>query len=509
MYLVTAEQMRQVDRAAIEELGIPEMVLMENAGKAVVEFLQEQFPDLVKKSVTIVAGAGNNGGDGLVVARYLHRMGVAVKVFIAAERELSPSAKQNYEILAKLPVKIYWLDSENSMHLLKVTVNYSDILIDALLGTGVNREVTGRAEQIIDIANRRSCLKVAVDVPSGLNSDTGEIWGRCLKADYTVALAQPKRGQMLNKGLRYCGQVVVKDIGIPEEVYQGLALNCQIIDDSVLAVCREPRSRASHKGTYGHLLAVGGAMGMSGAVTLTAQAALRAGVGLMSCAVPDGVQLHVAVNVPEAMVQPLPGGNQFGEESIGPLKEQLRNKKAVVVGPGMSGPWTGAIVAEILQNSRCATVIDADGLHVSAEWMDKLAEARGPVVLTPHPGEMARLTGLETGYIQNNRLAVAQDFAEKHKVWLVLKGANTIIATPNGKLYMNVADSPALAVAGSGDVLAGIIGAFLAQGMQPDEACCCAVYLHGLAGQQVAQTIGEVSSKAGDIINSISTILTR
>lgn len=509
MYLVTAEQMRQVDRAAIEELGIPEMVLMENAGKAVVEFLQEQFPDLVKKSVTIVAGAGNNGGDGLVVARYLHRMGVAVKVFIAAERDLSPSAKQNYEILSKLPVKIYWLDSENSMHLLKVTVNYSDILIDALLGTGVNREVTGRAEQIIDIANRRSCLKVAIDVPSGLNSDTGEIWGRCLKADYTVALAQPKWGQMLNKGLRYCGRVVVKDIGIPEEVYQDLALHCQIIDDGFLAVCREPRSRASHKGTYGHLLAVGGAMGMSGAVTLTAQAALRAGVGLMSCAVPDGVQLHVAVNVPEAMVQPLPGGNQFGEESIAPLKEQLRNKKAVVVGPGMSGPYTGAIVAEILQNNRCATVIDADGLHASAEWMDKLAEARGPVVLTPHPGEMARLTGLETSYIQNNRLAVAQDFAEKHKVWLVLKGANTIIATPNGKLYMNVVDSPALAVAGSGDVLAGIIGAFLAQGMQPDEACCCAVYLHGLAGQQVAQTIGEVSSKAGDIINSISTILTR
>ena len=150
--------------------------------------------------MTIVAGAGNNGGDGLVVARYLHRMGVAVKVFIAAERELSPSAKQNYEILAKLPVKIYWLDSENSMHLLKVTVNYSDILIDALLGTGVNREVTGRAEQIIDIANRRSCLKVAVDVPSGLNSDTGEIWGRCLKADYTVALAQPKQGTDAQQG---------------------------------------------------------------------------------------------------------------------------------------------------------------------------------------------------------------------------------------------------------------------------------------------------------------------
>ncbi|MGM9525260.1 MAG: NAD(P)H-hydrate epimerase, partial [Peptococcaceae bacterium] len=302
MYLVTAEQMRQVDRKTIEELGIPEMVLMENAGKAVVEFLQEQFADLQKKSITVIAGAGNNGGDALVAARYLHRLGIAVKVFICAERELSPSAKQNYEILSRLPVKIYWLDSENSMHLLKVTVNYSDILIDGLLGTGISREVTGRAEQIIDIANRRSCLKVAIDVPSGLNSDNGEIWGRCLKADYTVALAQPKRGQMLNKGIKYCGQLVVKDIGIPEEIYQDMELNCQIIDDSFLQSCREPRSRSSHKGSYGHLLAVGGSMGMSGAITLTAQSALRAGIGLLTCAVPETVQLHVAVNVPEAMV---------------------------------------------------------------------------------------------------------------------------------------------------------------------------------------------------------------
>lgn len=194
MYLVTAEQMRQADRKTIDELGIPEMVLMENAGKAVVEFLQENFTELPQKNITIVVGAGNNGGDGLVVARYLHQMGVPVKVFIAADKGLSPSAQRNYDILSKLPVKIYWLDSENSMHLLKVTVNYSDILIDALLGTGISREVSGKAEQIIDIANRRSCLKVAIDVPSGLNSDNGEIWGRCLKADYTVTLAQPKQG---------------------------------------------------------------------------------------------------------------------------------------------------------------------------------------------------------------------------------------------------------------------------------------------------------------------------
>ena len=316
MYLVTTEQMRQVDRKSIQELGIPEMVLMENAGKAIVEFLQEQFEELNKKSITIIAGTGNNGGDALVAARYLHCMGIAVKVFIYGERELSSSAQQNYEILSRLPVKIYWLDSENSMHLFKVTVNYSDILLDGLLGTGINRDVSGRAEQIIDIVNRRSCIKVAIDIPSGLNGDNGEIWGRCLKADYTVALAQPKRGHMLSKGVKYCGKLVIKDIGIPEEIYEELGLNCQIIDDTYQQVWKEPRSRTSHKGTYGHLLAIGGSMGMSGAITLTAQAALRSGVGLVSCAVPDAVQVHVAVNVPEAMVQPMPDGRQFGEESV-------------------------------------------------------------------------------------------------------------------------------------------------------------------------------------------------
>lgn len=510
MYLVTAEQMRQVDHKTIEELGIPEMVLMENAGRAVVEFLQEQFTNLPEKSITIIVGAGNNGGDGLVAARYLHSIGVPVKVFIAAERDLSPSAQQNYDVLSKLPVKIYWLDSENSMHLLKVTINYSDILIDALLGTGISRDVSGRAEQIIDIANRRSCLKVAVDVPSGLNSDNGEIWGRCLKADFTVALAQPKRGHFLNKGLKYCGQVVMKDIGIPKEIYEEMELNGQIIDGTFLKECQEPRSRASHKGSFGHLLAIGGSMGMSGAITLTARAALRSGVGILTCAVPEGVQMHVAINVPEAMVQPLPGGNQFSSDSIVLLRELLRGKKAIIVGPGMGiGEATGAIINEVLQSGRCATVIDADGLNMAGVWLNQVADAKGPVVITPHPGEMARLTGLETSYVQSNRMAVAQEFAEKYKVWLVLKGANTIVATPNGKLYMNITDSPALAVAGSGDVLAGMIGAFLAQGMQPDEACCSAVYLHGLAGQAVAGTIGEISSKAGDIIDAVPKILMR
>ncbi|MBQ5706976.1 MAG: NAD(P)H-hydrate dehydratase, partial [Peptococcaceae bacterium] len=474
MYLVTAEQMRQVDRKTIEELGIPEIVLMENAGKAVADFLQEQFDDLSEKTVTILAGAGNNGGDGLVVARYLHMLGVPVKVFLLAERELSPSTQRNYEILSRLPVKLYLLDSENSMHLFKVTVNYSDILVDALLGTGTSREVTGKTEQVIEIINRRSCIKVAIDVPSGLNSDTGELWGKCIKADYTVALAQPKCGHYMNKGLKYCGEVVVKDIGIPQEIYQSLDLNCSIIDQTYLQRCQTVRSRESHKGTYGHLLMLGGSMGMSGAITLAAQAALRSGVGLVSCAVPDSIQMHVAVNIPEAMVHPVQ------EDSVQHL---LPGKSAVVIGPGMGATErTGMMMLEVLQAGSCGVVVDADALNVAEYWLDEVKDSDCQVILTPHPGEMARLTGLSAEYIQQHRLEVAQSFAQEHGVWVVLKGANTVAATPDGRLYMNITDSPSLAVAGSGDVLSGIIGAMLAQGMKPEDACCIAVYLHGRAG---------------------------
>ena len=508
MYLLTAEQMRQIDYKTITEFGIPEIVLMENAGRAIVSFLQEHFEDLQHKAITILAGAGNNGGDGLVAARYLHYLGVPVKVFLLAERDLSPSTQQNYDILSHLPVKLYHLDSENSMHLFKVTVNYSDILIDALLGTGTSRDVTGNQEQVIDIINRRSCVKVAVDVPSGLNSDNGEIWGKCIKADYTVALAQPKCGHYMNKGLKYCGDVIVKGIGIPQEVYQSMQLNCHLIDETCLHAVKTSRSRFSHKGTYGHVLTVGGSMGMSGAITLASQAALRAGAGLVSCAVPGAIQMHVAVNTPEAMVYPLTGTVRFEEAAMDEITALLQGKHAVVAGPGMGADEVaGMMMVQILQSCSCGVVADADMLNTAEFWLDEAAESACQVILTPHPGEMARLTGLSVAYIQSHRLEVAQSFAEEHHVWLVLKGANTVIAAPQGQLYMNITDSPALATAGSGDVLSGMIGAFLAQGMSPEDACCAAVYAHGRAGQLMAEQFGEVSSKAGDIIAMLPQVL--
>jgi len=497
MYLVTAQQMREIDQKAINEYNFPEAVLMENAGRAATDVLLAKFPKLADLHITIAVGAGNNGGDGLVIARYLHKLGAKVKVFLAQEKELSPSTQLNLSILEKLPVKIYSLDTENSIHLFKVAINTTDIFIDALLGTGVNRQLSSLLAEIVDIVNKRTCVTVAVDVPTGLNCDTGEIYGSCLVADYTIGLALPKRGYYLNKGLKYCGEITIVDIGFPEELLAECGLQTYLVDNDYLQGHLQERQRNSHKGTYGHLLLVGGSMGMSGAVTLAARSSYRAGVGAVSCAVPSDVQLHIAVNIPEAMVYPL-----------SEVEVLLKGKKAVVLGPGMGkNEHVLQMLQYILQESTCPIVLDADALNVLAGNLELLSLAKVPVILTPHPGEMARLIGKDVKLVQNNRLETAQNFAVEHQVWLVLKGANTVIAAPNGEIYLNTIDSPALAVAGSGDVLAGILGSFLAQGMSPEEACCMAVRLHGEAGVKLAEQMGTISTQAGDIIEVLPQLL--
>lgn len=508
MYLVTSQQMRAIDQKAINEYNFPEAVLMENAGRAVTEVLAAKFPNLVDQHITIAVGTGNNGGDGLVIARYLHKLGAKVKVFLAAEKELNPSTQLNLNILEKLPVKIYPLDTENSVHLFKVAINTTDIFIDALLGTGLNRPLSPLLAEIVDIVNKRTCLTVAVDVPTGLNCDTGEIYGNCLVADYTIGIALPKQGYYLNKGVKYCGEITIVDIGFPEELLAECGLQTYLLDSDYLQTHLQQRQRNSHKGTYGHLLLVGGSMGMSGAVTLAARSSYRAGVGAVSCAVPADIQLQVAVNIPEAMVYPVNEGAVFTDEALEKIDNLLKGKKAVVLGPGMGKTeYIGQLVQYILQESTCPIVLDADGLNALNGDMELLNLAKAPLILTPHPGEMARLLGTDTKNVQNNRLETAGKFAAAHQVWVILKGANTIIAAPSGEIYLNTIDSPALAVAGSGDVLAGILGALLAQGMSPEEACCMAVRLHGEAGVLLAEQMGTISTQAGDIIEVLPQLL--
>lgn len=510
MKLVTAAQMKAIDSRAISEWEIPELILMENAGLAVVGVLKEKYPDLKKMNVTIVAGSGNNGGDGLVVARHLYNMGVAVKVFLLAERDYTESARVNLQILEKMAVKLYRIDNENSLHLFKATLNYTDIVIDAILGTGVNRPVSDTVAQVLGIINKRGCAKVAVDLPTGLNADTGEVWGSVLQADITVTLALPKRGLLQNEGLEAAGEVLCVDIGIPQAVVDAEAVGCTLLDGEYLSHVLRPRERDSHKGCYGHLLTIGGSLGMSGGITLTNNGALRAGVGVLTCAVPEKIYLPVAVQAPEVMVHPLPdGGTGFlHEQGLEQLKALLAGKDAVVIGPGLGHePGMTELLQEIVQSAPCPLVIDADGLNLLAGHLDILDKASQPIIVTPHPGEMARLTGMTTAQIQSSRLSVAQDFARAHSVWVVLKGAHTVIASPEGELWVNQVDSPALAMAGSGDVLSGILGALAAQGYALAEVCTAAVNLHGQAGVLLADTLGAVSTKSGDLMEAITKII--
>lgn len=512
MKLVTSQQMKAIDQRAIVEWQIPEIVLMENAGRAVVDRLEKKFANLANMTVTIVAGSGNNGGDGLVTARHLYNLGTTVKVFLLAERPFSESTQSNLTILQKLPVRIYSIENANSIHLFKATLNYTDIVIDAILGTGINRAVSPLIEEVMAIINKRSCYKVAIDLPSGLNADNGMVWGSAIKADLTVALAAIKRGELLNEGQALCGELICVDIGIPKDIFDAEAITTFALDNTYLAGVLKPRVRQSHKGTYGHLLTIGGSKGMSGSIALTNKGALRSGVGVLTSAVPESIYLPVAVMQPEVMVHGLndQGSGHFHRKGLTQLQELLVGQDALVIGPGfskMDEDELTAFLEEVITAVECPLVIDADGLNLLVNRLELLTAAKGPLILTPHPGEMARLTGMTTVDVQTNRLAVAENFAKTYGVFVVLKGANTIIAAPDGTIWLNLVDSPALATAGSGDVLSGIIGAFLAQGYAPAEACTAAVNLHGQAGVLVAQKKGEISSQSGDLIEEIANVI--
>ena len=498
MYVATGAEMRQIDQAAINDWLVPEIVLMENAAAAAVNELSKTVPGLADKKVVILAGCGNNGGDGLAIARHLHNKGVTVKVFLLSERNLSSSAEANLAMLEKLPVKIYKIDNEKSTQLLQATLNYEDIIIDAIYGTGLSRELSPLVKKVLSMVNKRDCLRIAIDMPSGLHSESGQIMGYGFKADYTFALALPKLGYYIGEGSEYTGKVRVCDINISPEVVEKIKPKCQNIDDDYLKKHLKERLINGHKGSYGHLLIIGGSLGMSGAVVMAAKSAWRSGVGLVTALVPKEVQPIVAVSTMESMIKALPAE----------IPAELAKKSAVVIGPGLGqGEEAKEILRQTLISAEVPVLIDADGLNLVAKDLSLLHLAENVKILTPHPGEMARLCGTNAAEIENNRLEYARMFASEQNVWVVLKGTKTLIASPSGEIWFNTVASPALSAAGSGDVLSGIIGALLAQGYSAEEACLLGVNIHGRAGRVVEKNIGATSAKAGDIIDALSEVI--
>lgn len=509
MKILTAQEMKEIERRCVEEYGIPTLLLMENAGIQVALALGKLFAPVSSKKICILAGPGNNGGDGFVVARHLKNRGAGVTVYHLCGDNPSSSgggdAALNFAILRKMGVEPIFFGEENISELAGA-VGTSDVVVDALFGTGVSRPLDGAAAFAVSILNRSGKPVVSIDIPSGINADTGKAMGEAVRARHTVALGFLKRGHVLHPGASHAGEVEVADIAIPRDLANGGMVSYVAGNERQLVLAR--RALDSHKGTFGHLLLVAGSAGKTGAACMAAESAMRVGTGRVSVAVPKSLNQVMENKLTEAMTIPLPETKDqcLSLQARRRLMELVLGMSAVAVGPGLSThPETAQLVRDLIRSVTAPLVLDADGITALADDPGLLAKAQAPVILTPHPGEMARLVGASTTDVQNNRLEVAREFARKHGVFVVLKGAGTIIAAPDGILYVNSTGNPGMATAGTGDVLCGMIAGFLAQGIDAMRSALLAVYLHGLAGDIAASEVGVVGMVATDIIGRIPT----
>lgn len=505
MYLLTAEEMRRVDQTAIKDLGIPGVVLMENAGLRVLEAIREIIGHPRGKKVVIFAGKGNNGGDGFVVARHLLNEGSEVKVLLFADIcEITGDAKVNLNILQSMGQKIFSINSPNSLNIVRLAVTYTDLVVDAIFGTGFKGRVPEHHANVIDIINASEKPVVSVDIPSGLEANTGRVNGACVRAASTVTFAYAKIGLLVRQGPEYTGKLTVADISIPPDMAARQGIKRFLVTREIIRKIIPARDPEGHKGTYGRVLVVGGSQGLSGAAVLAGNAALRAGAGLVTLAAPAGLHDILEVKLTEVMTRPLPEseGCSIGIEALKDVREMLMSVDVLALGPGLSTrEQTVEFVRQLLPGLERPTVIDADGLNALEGKPGIIKNCKAPLILTPHPGEMARLMGIKTEEVQNNRIEVSLEAARELEAVIVLKGNRTVIAHPDGTLFINPTGNPGMASGGTGDVLTGIIAGLLGQGLPPLDAAVAGVYFHGLAGDLAAAAKGMMSLVAGDLLD--------
>lgn len=502
--------MQTLDQMAIKELGIPGVVLMENAGFKVVENIQKMIGNLQGKKFSIFAGKGNNGGDGFVIARHLLNAGAEAKVLLFADpNEIAGDARINLNILQKMGGSVLSVIRPNSLNLIKLTMAYTDLVVDAVFGTGFKGIVPAQTGEVFKIINASGKPVLSVDIPSGLEADTGQVYGPCIRAARTVTFAQAKLGLVIQQGPEYTGELVIADISIPPGLVNTLGIKRFFTTPAMVKGLLPVRDSASHKGTFGRILVIGGSLGLSGAPAMTSMAALRAGAGLVTLAVPASIHSSMEVKLTEVMTRPLPE-TQESSISLEALPEILRLSKGIDVlalGPGMSGSVsTVDLVRRLVSEVKVPMVIDADGLNALAGTGDFLKTCPAPLILTPHPGEMARLLGIKTEEVQNNRIGTALAAAQKFNAIVVLKGFRTIVAGPDGTVYINPTGNAGMGSGGTGDVLTGIIAGFLGQGLGPLESAVAGVYIHGAAGDLAAREKGMSALIAGDLLEYLPTV---
>ncbi len=511
MRLVTASEMREMDRLAINDIGIPGVVLMENAAKGATEVFMSHYNPSLDSEILVICGKGNNGGDGYVMARYLHNRGMKVSVIITGRKSaISGDAAVNLSVIEKLGIEISEIHDETVFENFTQRLSGCSYIIDGIFGTGLNSPVTGIYKRIIDAINSSKKTVIAIDIPSGVNSDTGGIMGAAVRADLTVTFGFAKPGHYIHPGALLTGRVVTVDIGIPGMISDRLETTHRLIgiDDFRDDLANETPD--VHKGTRGHLLVIAGSKGKTGAAALAAMGALRAGAGLVTVGIPASLNSIMECKLTEAMTAPLPE-TLSGSLSYSAFDDILRladDKTAIAIGPGLSTEdETVRLVCEIIKRCSLPMVIDADALNAISMNPEALDLLDNKKIVTPHPGEMGRLAGLTAKDIQQNRLAISREFAIKRKCNLVLKGAGTIVAEPNGVLNINPTGNPCLATGGTGDVLTGIISGLLARGLKEVKAAKAGVYIHGLAADLYAEKNGGSGMIASDLLDKIPGIM--
>jgi len=509
--IVDSATMRRFDGTAIKRYGIPGLVLMENAGKGIAQIVEKDFGNLKGKRVSIFAGKGNNGGDGFVVARHLLNKGFKVCVYLLARpQDVHGDAKTNLNIWEKIKGETVSIVSKKSLERHKVNIRHSHLIVDAIFGTGLSADVKGIQRDVIEFINRLNKPVVAVDVPSGLDASNGKVLGNCVKATITATMAIPKIGLLIYPGMDYAGKVEVVDIGMPRELLKDEKIPWELLDFEGIKRLIKPRHGNTHKGSFGHVFVLAGSIGKTGAAAMTSMGALRTGAGLVTLGIPKSLNPIMAKKLTEVMTLPLPesASGVCGYEAFDEIMKFVKDKEVVVLGPGLTtSEPVKKLVSRLVRESRIPLVIDADGINCLAEDVKVLGKAKAPIVITPHPGEMARLVDMTAKYVQTDRIGIASRFAKENKVIVVLKGARTVIAEPSGRIFINPTGNPGMATAGTGDVLSGMIGGFIAQGYSPLDAANMAVYLHGLAGDEVAKKKGQMGMIATDLVNILPKVI--
>jgi NAD(P)H-hydrate epimerase len=506
--VVTAKEMAAVDKYTIESLDIPGRVLMENAGRAVFAVIRDRWASLTGKRFAALCGKGNNGGDGFVVARYLQEAGASCDIFLAGSaKDLRGDAQANHALLARLGGAVREIQSFETLP----ELGHVDLIVDALLGTGVQGPLQGLMGQIVTRINESGRPVIAIDLPTGMDADTGEIAGPCVRAETTVTMGCRKQGLLFSPAREHAGTLVVAEIGFPVAAFRQVEQNSDtkratyLLAGPVLSTWVPRRPATAFKNRVGQILAIAGSTGFGGAARLTAVSTMRAGAGLVVLAAPESLLPSLEAATAEVIKLPLPEENgAISAAAIDRLQTRLPWAEVIALGPGLgTSPGAGALVKHVLAQFLGTIVLDADGLNLLAGQQDLIRRAAGKIILTPHPGELSRLTGADKAAIAHNPVAVARQTAENLGQVLVLKGAPTVVASPTGEVFINSTGNAGMATGGSGDVLTGLIAGLAGQGLDPLRAALLGVYLHGLAGDLARDRLGEWSLMAGDIIEHL------